>query len=206
MSLYSVLTFWTPQSIRGLFTPCWVDWAAARSYIQDHAEFKQQQVRSFYTVMCTYSFYPIISVTLLQVNNYQEQRTIYDVIATIYGSVEPGEWVAHTLSIFVCRFSLTLICDCTCAVSPCIWWLSFHFIQTVKWSWVTIEMPGCLGQWTPTLPLQFSWKWPEISTPWDKTVRTTYFSYCSVPSLMIEGYTSDVHIHDIQWRTTYIKT
>ena len=32
------------------------------------------------------------SLTYLEVNNYQEERTIYDVTATIYGGVEPGKW------------------------------------------------------------------------------------------------------------------
>ena len=34
--------------------------------------------------MCYRSFY-------IQVNNYQEEQTIYDVTATIYGSMEPGD-------------------------------------------------------------------------------------------------------------------
>ena len=33
------------------------------------------------------------SQTFIQVNNYQEQRTIYDVIGTIYGQVEPDQMV-----------------------------------------------------------------------------------------------------------------
>ena len=35
-------------------------------------------------------FFIPFSVTRVEVNNYQEQRTIYNVIATIYGGVEPG--------------------------------------------------------------------------------------------------------------------
>ena len=33
------------------------------------------------------------SETFIQVNNYQEQQTIYDVIGTIYGQVEPDQMV-----------------------------------------------------------------------------------------------------------------
>ena len=36
---------------------------------------------------------PFYSQTFIQVNNYQEQRTIYDVIGTIYGQVEPDQMV-----------------------------------------------------------------------------------------------------------------
>ena len=36
---------------------------------------------------------PIFSQTFIQVNNYQEQQTIYDVIGTIYGQVEPDQMV-----------------------------------------------------------------------------------------------------------------
>eukprot|EP00731_Ephydatia_muelleri_P016309 Em0009g733a len=35
----------------------------------------------------------ITNQTFIQVNNYQEQRTIYDVIGTIYGQVEPDQMV-----------------------------------------------------------------------------------------------------------------
>ena len=44
----------------------------------------------------TYTFWPIsndtkiCSYTELTVNNYQEQRIIYNVVAKLYGSIEPG--------------------------------------------------------------------------------------------------------------------
>ena len=36
---------------------------------------------------------PICSQTFIQVNNYQEQQPIYDVIGTIYGQAEPDQMV-----------------------------------------------------------------------------------------------------------------
>ncbi len=56
-----------------------------------------------YVTWCPLSVVAVIyqlmySETYLMVNNYQEQRTIYNVIATIYGRVEPGRLTqAHQL-------------------------------------------------------------------------------------------------------------
>ena len=61
-------------------------------------------------IYCTMSLTPHIlpfhSATYIEVNNYQTEKFIYDVTATIYGGVEPGSLCPSETSLNLCPSSI----------------------------------------------------------------------------------------------------
>ena len=68
----------------------------------DDCVFNTLSLRVHFVYVFIFLFFIPFSVTRVEVNNYQEQRTIYNVIATIYGGVEPGVCVCVRACVFVC--------------------------------------------------------------------------------------------------------